>query len=278
MIRRTAGDEYWLITQNDHAAISGQLAREMGNSAFAPPSERATTAITLHDCGWPLHDDAPTLNKRGLPLDVFETPRDIGLKVWSESARRASIVDPYVGLLVSLHSLSLSILATTSSPITHERFDIKDARGRFEVNQFQHAQIELQESLRRQLGLSVEHPLRHGLAEDSPDPAEQLLAFDFRLLQAMDRLSLAICCTTPPIHVLEPLHTGPGASPISIRVLVAEQGLQLDRWPFRGASVDVEVPFRRLRSREFLEESEFHQAFAAARIEHFHYVIRPSHR
>jgi hypothetical protein len=152
MIRRQVGDEFWLIKQNDHAIISGQLAQAVGNVRFDAPALRAVRAIELHDCGWPTHDENPTLNTRRQPLDVFETPRRIGLSVWTESSNRAAAEDAYAGLLVSLHSLSLSILATTMTPFAHERFDPNDPRGRFEVNQFQHRQIELQEELRGRLG------------------------------------------------------------------------------------------------------------------------------
>src|SRR6476646_2312884 len=114
MIRRHVGDhQFWLIAQNDHALISGQLAGQLGNGDFSPPSSpSAVLGIGLHDCGWPVHDEQPTLNSKNLPLDVFETPRHVGLRVWGESTDRAAARDDYAGLLVSLHSLALSVFAT----------------------------------------------------------------------------------------------------------------------------------------------------------------------
>src|SRR4051794_27947113 len=35
MIRRQVGQEFWLITQDDHAQVSGQLAAQLGNDRFA---------------------------------------------------------------------------------------------------------------------------------------------------------------------------------------------------------------------------------------------------
>jgi hypothetical protein len=52
--------------------------------------QRRSFGIELHDCGWPLHDERPTLNEAGLPLDVFESPRAIALEVWQASAERAA--------------------------------------------------------------------------------------------------------------------------------------------------------------------------------------------
>ena len=46
--------------------------------------------VSLHDCGWPLHDDRPTLNSQGQPLHVFETPVTLATQVWTASARRAA--------------------------------------------------------------------------------------------------------------------------------------------------------------------------------------------
>src|SRR5438874_5670453 len=113
MIRRAQGSHFLLITQHDHALIAGELADQFGNDNFASPIPREQTllGVSLHDCGWPLHDIEPTLNADGLPLDVFESPRDLAFKVWTASVERAAQKDPYAGLLVSLHVLSLSVLA-----------------------------------------------------------------------------------------------------------------------------------------------------------------------
>src|SRR5215207_5051766 len=99
MIRRKHGSDFLLITQHDHALVAGQLAEVFGNDHFAAPLPREQTlaGVNLHDCGWPLHDDQPTLNPDGLPLDVFETPRDIGFRVWTASVERTIEMDAYGG-------------------------------------------------------------------------------------------------------------------------------------------------------------------------------------
>lgn len=276
MIRKHVGNEYWLIAQHDHALLAGELARRVGARGYAAPSDSAVRGIALHDCGWPLHDDEPTLNEKGLPLDVFETPPPIGLKVWSEGARRAAREpDAYAALLVSLHTLSLSVYATTPSPIVHERFDMSDATNRFEVNKFQQQQIELQEELRRRLGMRVDEPRRFGLAEQSREPRERELIFDFRLLQAMDKLSLSICCTTPPFEALEPLLTEPDGEYRAIDVRRAGTfELALAPWPFRDERLEVSVPFRRLPGRAYASDEAFRAAHGAAPVERFAFALR----
>jgi hypothetical protein len=276
MIRKHVRDEFWLIAQHDHALLAGELARRVGARGYAAPSDGAVRGIALHDCGWPAHDEAPTLNKHGLPLDVFETPPHIGLRVWSEGARRAAREsDPYAALLVSLHTLSLSVYATTPSPLVHERFDMSDATNRFEVNKFQQQQIELQEELRRRLGMRVDEPRRFGLAEQSRDPRELQLTFDFRLLQAMDKLSLSVCCTKPPFEALEPLLTAPGGTDRPIRVRLAGAfELALSPWPFRDERVALSVPFRRVAERTYASDEAFGEAYRAARLEQLDFALR----
>jgi hypothetical protein len=267
MIRRAVGSELWLFTQHDHAQLAGELAQRFGNARFARPEPREATVrgIALHDCGWPLHDDAPTLNQQHLPLDVFETPRHIGLEVWSASAQRAAAADPYAGLLVSLHSLALSVFATTQTPFTHEKFDAVDPRARFDINKFQHAQIELQETLRRRIGLSVDQPLTQGLAEDSRDAREQQLVMNFRLLQAMDKLSLNICCTQPLFPKIEPLIAQPGARPMKLHVTrPSAHELRIRPWPFDRDELPVEIPYRILAHRAYTDETELRAVYDAA--------------
>ena len=169
MIRRSVGDDFLLISQTDHAVLAGELAGHFGNAKFARPMplQPVLTAVTMHDQGWPLHDEEPTLNQRGLPLDVFEVPRAIALLVWEASAARAAVVDPYAGLLVSLHSLALSIHAASSSTHKDEKFDVRKMQELFAVNKFQHREVERQEGLRRELGLDT-----NAAAEPWPGRAE----------------------------------------------------------------------------------------------------------
>ncbi|HEY2843489.1 MAG TPA: DUF3891 family protein [Bryobacteraceae bacterium] len=270
MIRRRVGDEFWLIPQDDHARISGELAHCFGANGFAKPQAASSVlGISMHDCGWPIHDDRPTLNKDRLPLDVFETSPQIGLAVWTESARRAVAQDDYAGLLVSMHSLSLSALAT-SQVFDNDQFNINDARVRFEVNKFQHTQIELQENLRRKAGLHTDIPLHLGVAEKSKDPREQSLEFDFRLLQAMDKLSLCICCTRPPFAEITPMPDRPGGkcSPLSVQRPEPNR-LVVRPWPFAGREIKVKVPYRGVRAGPFADQAEFLNVYGAAAVQHF---------
>src|SRR3954468_19866924 len=119
MIRRQVGNEWFLIAQNDHAILAGEFAQHWGNERFVKPAplEETLRGVAMHDAGWPLHDEEPTLNGQGEPIDVFESTRPIALKVWRASGDRAQAADAYAGLLVSMHSLALSLYATSPSPM-----------------------------------------------------------------------------------------------------------------------------------------------------------------
>lgn len=273
------GSEWFLITQDDHARLSGELAARVGNQLFDKPEARESfiRGVTMHDCGWPLHDDEPTLNKAAQPMDVFETTPEIGLKVWAASAERAVEADERAGLLVSLHSLALSVQATSGATIgaalKQRSFDLTNPTHRFEVNKFQHRQVELQESLRKRLGLAADLPLRQGLAVDSELPAEQEIVFQFRLLQAMDTLSLAICCTKPPVGQIRPVLARPGGRALSLRVRRDDEVVLVSPWPFDVEEIRVEVPYRRMEARRFESVGAFRAAYGEARVEKMEVMV-----
>lgn len=277
MIRRREGDQFWLFRQDDHARLAGELARRVGNAQFARPEPRVAvlTGISEHDCGWPLHDEEPTRSPAKLPLDFMETPRAIAHKVWLASARRAAAIEPYTGLLVSLHVLGLSAISV--SPNQPARFDVQQMRQQFDLNKFQHAVIELLEGLRAKLGLRVDRPLRLGLAEGWTDDAEEQLKFNFRLLQAMDGLSLAICCDNPPPNASSPFHTRPGASAITLQRHRTSRDLLLVKpWPFDEKELRVSVPFRAIPDRIYETDDDFHKCLSGAQTQQFEVTLRPS--
>ncbi len=268
MIRRQVDNEFWLITQDDHARLSGELARQFGGRGFpAPSSPAAIMGIELHDCGWPLHDDKPTLNRQHQPLDVFETPRSIAIPVWERSVEIAMARDPFAGLLVSLHVFGLSIFAVEQGSNISSSWNMNEARARFDINRFQHRMIEVQETLRQQLGMRTDRPLLHGISEDLTDPAESRLKNDFQCLRCMDQLSLSICCTKPPFAVIEPR---------SIRVERTDHEVRLDPWPFAPNQIEASFAFRRLPAKEFADDAELRELFFRTAPERFTVQLRPS--
>lgn len=263
-----------LVTQDDHARLSGRLAELVGNETFAAPSPAAVRGVGLHDCGWPLHDDSPTLNRRGEPLHVLESPMKITTAVWGESARRAAAADPYAGLLVSLHVLHLSAIASKHDATPHERYETR--HDLFLLNRFQQQEIERQDDLRRRVGLRTDLRLILGLAEPGTSGEEDLLRFDYQLLKLLDAFSLDACCAEPLFPKVEGVHPRPGARPVDVRIEHPGEGaLAVAPWPFGIGKVELTVPSRRLTARHFKEEGDFRDAFGAAPVEAYPVRISP---
>jgi hypothetical protein len=246
----------------------------IGNAHFDVPSPFVDIhhAARLHDCGWPLHDDQPTLNAKGEPLHVLESPMAIATRVWTESARRAyEEAGPYAGLLVSVHVFTLSANAKRDDGTPHERAQNREEL--FRLNQFQQAQIEHQEDLRRQLGLRTDRPLRLGLfPQRGVDEQEDRLSCNYAWVKAMDAISLDLCCSEDLFPKLDWVQSRPGAEPVTIRVEHPGEGeLALDPWPFHPGQdlIERKVPCRRVPARAYASEDEFRQTYAAAPREEF---------
>jgi hypothetical protein len=258
VIRREADDNFLLITQHDHALIAGELAEHFGNEQFARPEPRepALTGVRLHDCGWPLHDDQPTINKEGKPLDVFESPREIALAVWTASAEKAAAADSYAGLLVSLHVLSLSVFASSATSFEHEKFDLSEPAEKFAVSKFQHREIERQENLRTKLGLRTDKPTHHKHPHEVTQKKEDQLTFNFRMLQAMDLISLAACCTEPPARQTQDVMPRPGGKPIKLNLARRGDDVTVDPWPFDQPRIELKIPVCRIASKRYASNEE----------------------
>ncbi len=282
MIRRLvelpgAEKQFWLISQDDHAKLAGEMAAAFGNDYYARASrgQRTIIGVAMHDAGWPLHDDQPELNDQGLPADVFETTVERGATVWEASAARAEAVDPYAGLLVSIH---VQRLATR---MDREPANLSN-RERFWLIRFRNDQAQRQLRLREALGMNVDRPLDHGLALPSDataaaDLAEQQLAFDVRLLQAMDMLSLCICYTEPPVREIGPLLDAPGGKSRPLRI--ARRGMSemtVGLWPFGAAFLRLRVPYRQVPGRRYESAGDLREALAAAPREAFEITLKPA--
>ncbi len=252
------GDSFFLFAQDDHARLSGELARHHGNRLFAKPDplEETILAVARHDCGWPLHDDRPTLNKDGLPLDVFETPLDVAIGVWQAGVEKVADEAAYTQLLVSLHVLGLSGFAAARQ---HDR------REQFELNKFQHRQIEKQVELRRKLGMPLDVPLRLGLAVRSDLAQEERLRRNHNIVQTMDRISLGLCCTELMFEKIESIVPRPGAAAVTLRFIRTDDfSLRVEPWPFDQERIELEIAHRAVAAGKYEDVEEFRAAYASA--------------
>jgi hypothetical protein len=235
MICRPQSDGWLLISQPAHAWIAGQLAAAWGNGDFAPPAPRETVvlATALHDIGWFEWDAAPALHPDGRPVNFLETSLDETRQVWQRGVTHVSSLDPYAGLLVSLHA----------STIYRRRLErgadppAKQAELQTLLADAAAARADLQARLKG-------HP-RYGLAVEPT-----VLRVNYRLLRVCDLLSLTLC--TGPLEEGE-ITAVPGRKPdgwVAIHYLpVDDATLALAPYPFSTPQLTVEVEARRLHQR-----------------------------
>jgi hypothetical protein len=240
MIRRDEQACWTLIRQEDHALLAAELASRVDPARFRPCTPELLEAIRIHDNGWNIEDDKPALNSRGEPLDVFETPAELAVEVWSRCTSLAMARNPWTALLVSLHVLTLSAHAVS-------RKSPADARSTFLYNQFQHQQVELQEQLRGRLGLPVYTPRILGIEVHPGSAGEVRLALDLKALQVFDLLSLAICCGEVPFNGFGPMPPVDGTEGKKINVRRTQSNvLEVDPWLFDAEPIEAEIRAKRL--------------------------------
>ena len=100
--QKAAVPEYWLITQPDHAALSGAIAAALGRPLLPQLSCEVVRGITHHDDGWAPFDAQVTLTD-GRPLSFLDfLPKDF-LLAWNDSIERAEKLAPIAGAIVSRH-------------------------------------------------------------------------------------------------------------------------------------------------------------------------------
>ena len=100
--QKKSAPEYWLITQPDHAALSGAIAAALGPPLLSQLRPEVVQGIAHHDDGWaPVDAQIGLTNGRPLSFLDFQ-PRDF-LRSWNSSIERAEKLAPIAGAIVSRH-------------------------------------------------------------------------------------------------------------------------------------------------------------------------------
>jgi hypothetical protein len=115
MIRRDTtlpgGEPGWLlISQIEHARLSGALAAEWGQPPFpaVTPRDELLPAIFRHDDGWADWERRPAIDPAtGHPRNFMEMPVEDSLVIWRASIERAAAMSLLGGATVAGHFLHL---------------------------------------------------------------------------------------------------------------------------------------------------------------------------
>ncbi len=204
MLKTKRNGEYWLVSQPDHAWLSGTLAAYWGTGEFRSPGHfapfgeperlRAETvlAIAEHDNGWWEWEAAPPLAEDGLPRDLRDVLNDQqeAMKRWRLGVPRLRELHPYASLLISYHAnwlyapkAGLDAPAKFSHSVTVQAKEESEetASVRDFLSELSSQQAELATRVK-----STE--FSEALAAAHLDP-------HIRLLQLADAMSLALCST-----------------------------------------------------------------------------------
>lgn len=147
----------WLITQHNHALVSGKLAYHWKHTPPLP--FLLLLAISLHDLSW-IEADQSLHWSEDTPSQFFEYPLPQRLELYQKGVQKALQISPYLALLTSMHYQSFFDEKTT--PHFHQQ------------------QQTFQQHWQKQLNLPQPH-----------------LQNDLKVLKFFDNLSLYLCYTPP---------------------------------------------------------------------------------
>jgi len=262
MLRLETESGWWLVTHPDHARLSGDFAERWGNDQFRRPEprEHVLRGIRRHDDGWIARDSSPQITRQGKPsafsiefVGKYSGFEEIDLvdffAVRDSAVREIAAEDPYAALLISMHTYNLLNERSDRSTIAPAQLPL--------LEQFLERQKEFQATLRKQIASDTRF---------TRDQSSDSTIFDhFRLLQALDYLSLLTCVDfRQPAHLLHPLPTRDGGhQPIQVRTIAARHFI-LDPYPFLETSLTLHFPARHIKGKIFSSPAELQSAIAAA--------------
>ena len=111
IVRYETDDTIVMITQNDHAQLSGLFAAHWGNETFEKPHPHGSLvrAAMFHDRGWIRYETCPQLNpETGKTPNYREVPNDaaqLAAFEWAPDWLAAN--DAYAGLMIAKHRTGL---------------------------------------------------------------------------------------------------------------------------------------------------------------------------
>ncbi len=229
MIVVPTGAEAEIVTQVDHAVISGDLA-----AAWAPPLHPSlVTAARLHDVGWEEWERRPQPNPAtGRPCNFLDVDVTEHLRFYRAGVQAVLAEDRGAGLLVSKHAAGIYT-------------------GRYGT----------QPALRLTRAPEAQGLVDAFVAEQEALHDGQVEWDDYVLLQVFDRLSLWLCRGDPAGQGrMEIALPGDG-------VLVVEPtaaGARLAPFPFAGDRLEIGVPVRTLPLDSWTDAAALVDAFWAA--------------
>lgn len=246
IVRYESDGSIVMITQNDHAQLSGLFAAHWGNEDFERPRPYGSVvrAAMFHDRGWIRYETGPQLNpETGKTPNYRDVPNDRAqLEAFAWAGDWLSAIDAYAGLMIAKHRTGLW-------------------QGRYGVIKHPPARE------RGELPRDIETFIARSEARQK-SAAERLnadeLAINYNLLQVWDMMSLYICSSERlKADRIEPVPVSySGQDGVAVTLAPVEtHTIALNPYPFDQPSLTANVIFRRLTQAKFKDSAELQSAY-----------------
>lgn len=251
MIVRPTGNTAEIVMQVDHAVISGQLAEAWADEITARDS--VIVAARLHDIGWRHWEAEPRIDTdTDQPTNFLSVQIDEHLRLYRLGIEEVAALDPYAGLLVSMHSAGIYTGRYGTQPAL-KLTRAPDAQSLVDV--FVAEQEARYEAVRDGLGVSPDELWRNYL-----------------LLQVFDRLSLRACLGDP---------AGPGPMEVvlpdkqTLHVAADGDDQTVSPWPFVVDQLTLDVPTRVIHLTGYHDDDALRTELENAVVERRSVTLRP---
>lgn len=246
IVRYESDGSIVMITQNDHAQLSGLFAAHWGNDTFEKPRPYGSLvrAAMFHDRGWIRYETGPRLDPAtGKTPNFREVPNDQAqLDAFEWAGDWLGAIDAYAGLMIARHRTGLwqGRYGVITQPLAIQRGKLPPPIEAF----------------------IIRSEAKQKVVAEKFDPNE--LAVNYNLLQVWDLLSLYICSTevlTP--DRVEPVPLGYSSKTgVGMTLTPRDAGtIAVDPYPFDQPSLAASLIFRRLRQTGFKDTAELQSAY-----------------
>ncbi len=253
MIRRENNGGWILITQHDHAQLSGEIMTHWGNDKFHRPEpyDEVLFAVREHDSGWKEWDSKPKINtESGYPANFTEMSFVDQGDIWRRCYKPYSQDNPYAACLVALHFSKFS------------RNNLRKEPG----NQVAEA---LHKELKEFVANGLNLQLSNGNLKEIPNEVSRNL----KLLQIGDIISLALCHGWRSVEITEVPYDLNGKE---ITLLIqSEEGFNhtVTPYPFDEPTMNFSIKGKNLYRKTFENDQELRNSIATSKDAYLDFTI-----
>lgn len=242
MIVQTASPNqpHFVMTQIDHARLSGEFAAAFGNEIFSPlnPEDPMVYVAAHHDDGWDETDAACLMDSQtGLPFHLTQTPLTELVKTSARSPQSNEDFHPYSGLMSSMHTYGLF----------NGRYGLSD-KIFIDLIPTEHKQA-VEAMLAKEVARQARIKANFLGSAEAHLVSEDTLFSNYKLLQFFDTLALYFHMVHPAARGISTFLNVPrsiGQDVVITLEPVADDVFALDPYPFRETDLNFSFAGRYL--------------------------------